>query len=359
MLRARCKGERRGGLPQRSGRCAESAPCPSPRLVRGPALYNRMLPHLYARARALTVYCLSRSTIRLLEGGRGAPREARRASSAPTSLSALLSSSGEVAMQRRKTSRDTSHGPSPAPHPKRSARSSSAPVTGRCGTVDAEKRLSAAAATRLMLEKWDALDRRQDGRAQRCGSLPTHAESFELWAPEWEKFRLAQVQMEAQLDIEKNFITPPATETLHEYKETSSKQRRRRRTPCPSASTSQPTCSARPISDGTHVPTSSSGPHLVPYERVEVVANKTRPQSEQPRSSAGKHGATAASASKSSPETGKAREPPPPRRRETSSRPAQDATPSRRATDEASKHRKSTQQGAEQVEAGLPSCTVV
>lgn len=263
-------------------------------------------------------------------------------------------------MQRRKTSRDTSHGPSPAPHPKRSARSSSAPVTGRCGTVDAEKRLSAAAATRLMLEKWDALDRRQHGRAQRCGSLPTHVESFELWAPEWERFRLAQVQMEAQLDIEKNFITPPATETLHEYKETSSKQRRRRRTPCPSASTSQPTCSARPLSDGAHVPTSSSGPHLVPYERVEVVVNKTRPQFERPRSSAGRHGTTAP-ASKSPHKTGKAREPPspPPRRSKTSSRPAQDATPSRRAADEAPKNRKSTQQGADQVEDGLPSCTVV
>lgn len=125
------------------------------------------------------------------------PRPRRR-----PSIFALLFSSGELAMHRR-TSHDTAHGLSPAPHPKRSARSSSAPLTDRSGPFDAEKRLSAAAATRLMLEKWDALDRRQDGRAKRRGSLPTHVESFELWAPEWEKFRLAQVQMEAELDIDK------------------------------------------------------------------------------------------------------------------------------------------------------------
>lgn len=257
-------------------------------------------------------------------------------------------------MQRR-TSRDTSHGASPALHPRCNVRSSSTPVTRRCGTADADKRLSAADATRLMLEKWDALDRRQDGRSRRRGSLPTHVESFELWAPEWEKFRLAQVQMEAQLDIEKNCSTPPvATKNLGDKRGTPLKQQRRDRTPCPSASTSQPT-SARPDSGGAHVST-SSGPHIIPYERVEVVANKTRLRSEQPSSSAGKHGATA-SAWKSPPKIGKAREPS--RRSKTSGRPAQDATPTRRAPDEPPKTRESAQRGADHVEDGLPSCTVV
>ena len=226
-------------------------------------------------------------------------------------------------MQRR-TSRDTSHGASPALHPRCNVRSSSTPVSRRCGTADADKRLSAADATRLMLEKWDALDRRQDGRSQRRGSLPTHVESFELWAPVWEKFRLAQVQMEAQLDIEKHCTTPPvATKDLDDKRGTPLKQQRPRRTPCPSALTNQPTCSARSTSDNAHVPT-SSGPHIIPYERVEVVANKTRPRSERPRSSAGKHGATA-SGSNSPPKTA----------------------------------RESAQRGADHVEDGLPSCTIV
>lgn len=257
-------------------------------------------------------------------------------------------------MQRR-TSRDTFHGASPSLKPRRTVRSSSTPVTRRNGPIDAEKRLSAADATRLMLEKWDALDRRQDGRAQRCGSLPTHVESFELWAPEWEKFRLAQVQTEAQLDIEKDCTTPPgATKDLDDQRGTPLKQQRRRRTPCPSASISQAT-SARPSPGGAHAPT-SSGPHIVPYERVELVANKTGPESEQPRSSAGKPGATAI-ASRSPLKTRKAQEPP--RRSKSSGRPARDATPSRRVIDEPPKARESAQPGVDHVEDGLTSCTVV
>ncbi|GAA6046839.1 hypothetical protein JCM3770_005669 [Rhodotorula araucariae] len=76
--------------------------------------------------------------------------------------------------------------------------------------------LSAAAATRLMLTKWDLMDaaRREDedrrSRRGRTRSVPTAAlrslsrvKEYELWQPERERIRLAQVEMERRADKEK------------------------------------------------------------------------------------------------------------------------------------------------------------
>lgn len=96
------------------------------------------------------------------------------------------------------------------PRPWHEGRSSSVPAGHRRCQVDAEKRLSPMDATRLMLAKWDALDRESDSRGQQRGPLPlTHVDSFERWAPEWELARLAQIQMEARIEIEKQRVTPP------------------------------------------------------------------------------------------------------------------------------------------------------
>ncbi|BGP43327.1 hypothetical protein JCM10450v2_007478 [Rhodotorula kratochvilovae] len=81
--------------------------------------------------------------------------------------------------------------------------------------------LSADAATRLMLEKWDLMDSlaareaddprgRRERRKSRASSMPSgprrrvsRVREYEMWQPERERIRLAQVEMERRADEEK------------------------------------------------------------------------------------------------------------------------------------------------------------
>ncbi|KAL7336919.1 hypothetical protein BJY59DRAFT_404344 [Rhodotorula toruloides] len=95
--------------------------------------------------------------------------------------------------------------------------------------LDVRAPLSAEAATRLMLEKWDLMDDLAERRASRSSSRSSSArsrqpkgrssslppfeherrrrisrvEEYERWKPERERIRLAQVEMERRLDEEK------------------------------------------------------------------------------------------------------------------------------------------------------------
>ena len=75
--------------------------------------------------------------------------------------------------------------------------------------------LSADAATRIMLEKWDLLDKEQSSTSQRGRRAPTRSNSmpstgrrksrvreWEEWKPEMERIRVAQVEMERKLEEE-------------------------------------------------------------------------------------------------------------------------------------------------------------
>lgn len=93
--------------------------------------------------------------------------------------------------------------------------SRSASRSVRYGTPEEDDPLSADAATRIMLEKWDLLDKEHSPTPQRGRRAPTRSNSvpsmgrrksrvreWEDWKPEMERIRLAQVEMERKLEEE-------------------------------------------------------------------------------------------------------------------------------------------------------------